>query len=308
MPKRQSSHIDQSAFISRPRSVALVTTLWLFGLATSLFLIGNWGRTVAVDNATIEESARTIIDADIAENRINTWFEDALAATSGGDSETVRSVADAVESRPEYRHAVDTIITAFIDSLFAVEGELATVDLDAALDPLVPVVASEFTQRGVPIEEAQIDEILDETSLVALDTGEAASMAAVVDDARVFLSNVVVAALVAMLLTAALAMKLSVERLAMARQLASRVMLAALSYAVILRLASWALDPNRGRSPAAGGLAVLLKSNAQIFALAGVLAASIVVSGSILGWRRRKAEAQQAPGSVHDETEELSSV
>jgi hypothetical protein len=301
--------LKRSAFgRTRPLSVALAVALWTFGLATSLFLLGMWGRTVLVDSPTLESSARSIIDADLATGRINTWFEEGLATAADLDSATARSVVSSIESRPEYQGAVDAIIGAFVDTLFATDGDLARVDLDAALSPLVPIVVGELVRRDVPVEVERIEDALDDAGVVELDTGEAASVAAVLTDAKVFLTQVVVVSLLGMFITALVAVSLAAERLAMVRQLSTRVMVAAVSYAVILRLAGWALDPRRGRSPIAGGTAMIFSSNSQVFLIFGGVAAGIAVIGYWFAVRDRDSAVARSQETVDDDTRELISV
>jgi hypothetical protein len=293
---------------TRPRSVALSVALWTFGLATSLFLLGMWGRTVVVDSHTLESSARTIIDADLAAGRINTWFEEGLASAADLDSDTARSVVSSIESRPEYRQAVDVIVGAFVDTLFATDGDNGRVDLDAALSPLVPIVASELAQRDVPVEVDRIEDALDDAGIIELDSGEAASIAAVVTDARIFLTEVVVVSLLAMFITALIAVSLATERLVMVRQLSTRVMVAAVSYAMILRIAGWALDPRRGRSPIVGGTAMIFSSNSQVFLFFAGIAAGIAALGYWLAARNRPAAVVPSQDTADDDTRELVSV
>ncbi len=295
---------------SPARKGALSIALWAFGLATSLFLIGMWGRTVSVDSVTIEESARTVIDADIATERINAWFEDGLAAAAATDSATVHTVAEEIQATPQYSAAVDVIIAQFIDSLFVPDGETSVLNLEDVLAPLVPVVVAEFEQRDVPVDPDRIEGVLDAAAAIELDAGEAASVVAVVEDARVFLSQVVLIALAMLLLTGTVAVYLTQERFAMVRTLATRVVMSALSYAVIFRLASWALDPTRGRSPIAGGGSVLLGSNGQVFLALAAGAGVVAVGGALVArGKKRSIETRAASlDSSDDDTRELAPV
>ncbi|GMR03067.1 MAG: hypothetical protein BMS9Abin20_1428 [Acidimicrobiia bacterium] len=291
----------------RARTGTLSVALWGFGLATSLFLIGTWGRAVVVDTPTIEETTRTIIDADVATVRINAWLEDGLAAATATDSDTVHTIAEAIEATPEYEAAVQVIIAQFVDSLFAPEGEDPVVDVERLLAPLVPVVVAEFQEREIPIDPGQIEGVLDAAGTIELDTGRAGSVASVVRDARVFLTQVVLVALALLLVTGVLAMYLADERFAMLRTLSTRVVLSAVSYAVVFRLASWALDPGRGRSPVAGGGSVLLGSNGQVFVFLAA-GAALVAGGGAWFARRRRCGLEKPADGVDDDTRELISV
>jgi hypothetical protein len=267
-----------------------------------------WGRTVVVDSGTLEDSARTIIDSDIAADRINTWFEEGLTTAAGIDSETARSVARAIESMPEYQESVDAIIAAFVDSLFATGGGTQGVDLDGALSPLVPVVAGELAERDIHVEVESIEDVLDDAGVLELDAGQAATIAAVVVDARVFLTQVVVVSLLGMLFAGALAVVLALEKYAMFRQLSTRVVVAALSYAVVLRLAGWALDPSRGRSPIAGSIGVLLSSNSDVLLILGAVAAGLAAAGYWLTSRTREPFVGHPDEPADSDTRDLVSV
>ena len=293
---------------TQPRSVALSVALWTFGLASSLFLVGMWGRTVAIDSATIEESARTVIDSDLATDRINTWFEEGLATAADLDSDTARSVVHAIETRSEYQEAVDSIIGAFVDTLFAEGGDTTSVDLDMALSPLVPIVADELVRRDVRVEVERIEEVLDDAGVVELDAGEAASVAAAVTDARAFLTQVVLVSLFGMLVTGLLAVSLASDHISMVKQLSTRVLVAAASYALILRLAGWALDPSRGRSPIVGGFSVIISSNSHVFLVFGGVAACVAAAVYWFTSRDLDPTPDEQRDVVDDDTREFASV
>jgi hypothetical protein len=90
--------------------------------------------------------------------------------------------------------------------------------------------------------------------------------------------------------------------------LATRVVLSALSFAILFRVGSWALDPQRGGSPIAGAGSILLASNSSVFlvaALGGSLLSAIV--GWLL-WRRRGAGTPVLPDETDADTKELVSI
>jgi len=128
-----------------------------------------------------------------------------------------------------------------------------------------------------------------------------------VRNARVFLTQVIVVGLAAMLTFGVVAIYLADRRFVMVRTLGTRVVIAATSYALILRVASWALDPQQGRSSIAGGGALLLGSNGQVFLILGSVAALVAVGGGSIAWRRKQATSQDVV-SEDDDTKELVSV
>ena len=73
----------------------------------------------------------------------------------------------------------------------------------------------------------------------------------------------------------------------MLRTLSMRVLLSALSFAVLFRLGAWALDPNGGRSPVATGGSIVLESNGHVFIIIAAVAAVVGGIGAWVAWRRR---------------------
>ena len=205
--------------------------------------------------------------------------------------------------------AVDTIVADFIAGLFAESGEDPVLRVEEAFAPLVPVVVNEFARRDVPVEEARIEEVLEEAAVIELDTGEAASVAAVVSEARTLLTWVVLVAAGALIVFGSLALMLSEYRFAMLRTLSTRILLSALTYALLFRVGAWALDPDRGRSPVLGGGSVLLDSNSHVFLIAAALAAITATIGGAVAWRRARPRVPVAPAlPADDDTRELVAI
>lgn len=290
-------------WVVRLRTTVLPIVLWAFGFATTMLLIGMWGRTVAVDSPTVQETAKTVVDSGLARERIYDWLEAGLATASGADSETARALATAVADRPEFSRAADAIIDDFIAGLFAEEGEDPVLHVEEALAPLVPVVVAEADQRDLPVEPSRIEEALDAASVIQLDTGEARTVAAVVDEAHGFLTLIVLLAGSAMVVAGTVAVALAERPYAMVRTLGTRVVVSAFTYAILFRVGSWALDPQRGRSPVLGGGSVLLGSNSHVFVVAGIVAAVIAATAGWIAWRRSRTPTAQR--REDDDTREL---
>ncbi len=298
----------QRARMARTRKLSLPVVLWVFSLTTSLLLIGMWGRTVTIDSSTVQEAARTVVDADLATDRVYTWLETGIETAAQTDSATAQAVAAAIADRPEFATAVDTIIDEFVAGLFADEGDDPVVHVEQALTPLIPVVVAEFDRRDVTVAPDQIESALDAASVIELDTGQAARVATVVGEARAVLTNVALLAASILLVTGGVAITLSDKRYAMVRTLSMRFVLSASSYAIVFRLASWALDPARGRSPVLGGGSVLLRSNVEVFVIPAVIAAVVAGVGGYAAWRRTKAKQQADAEPADDDTRELTTV
>lgn len=292
------------------RKGTLSVVMWVFGLSTTLLLVGLWGRAVTVDQATVAESAATVIDADIAQDRVMDWVEDALVQATSVSPAQAAATVESVRSTPEMQEAIDNLTAAFVGALFAPEGTDPVIDIDAAVRPAIPVIVTALAEQDVALEEPSVLAALDAADF-ELDTGEAAGVATVVREAHAVVTVGVVVALAVMALAGSAAVALSEERFAMVRTLAVRVVLSALSFSVFFRLGGWALDPDRGRSPIVGGTSVVLGSNGHVFLITAVIAAAVAFAGGWLAWRKRRARTQDpvvATSPTDDDTRELVAI
>ena len=285
--------------------------MWVFGLSTTLLLLGLWGRAVTVDEPTIAESAKAVVDAEVAQDRIYEWIGDAIAETQNVGNDQTTAVIEELRERPEIKLAIDDIVESFVAALFAPEGGSTVVDIHSAVEPVIPVVVSELSAQSVVVDEALLEAALDDASAIELDTGEVAGVAAVVKDAKTLVSRVVLFAFFSMTLAGVAAIALAERRYAMVRTLSIRVLLSSLSFAVLFRLGAWALDPNGGGTPVANGGAIILGSNGHVFLLIAVVAAGVGAAGGWVAWKRQRARLEATAieaDRADDDTKELISV
>jgi hypothetical protein len=299
---------ESSNRVSSTRRGALSIVMWVFGISTTLLLVAMWGRAITVDQSTVAESASVFIDSDIAQDRVVDWIEDAVVQTQAISPEDAGAVIENVRSTPQMNTAIHNLTAAFVDALFAPEGSDPVVDVRAAMEPAVPVIAQELAQRDLPITESMIVSVLDAND-VDMGSGDTTGVVSAVREARSLVTTAVVVALAVMMLAAATAVWLSEEKFAMVRTLGIRVLLSALSFALFFRLGGWALDPERGRSPIAGGAGVLLGSNGHVFVFTALIAAAVAAIGGWTAWRRKVViPTRSVVVPTDDDTRELVSI
>jgi hypothetical protein len=261
------------------RRLALPWILWLFGLSTTLLLVGLWGRAVTVDQDAIGRSTRAALSADVVTDRVYDLIGDGLVGATGISEEEAGGVVDEIRHYPEAEAAMDALVDDVVSALVASPGGDTTVDLAAALSPLVPSVVDELGRRGVDVPRDEVESAVDSIDPVALDGGATIPVGAVTEQARAVLTRGVVIAASILAIAGALAVGVSEERWSMIRSLATRIAFSALSFAALFRLGGWALDPDGGRSPLRRSGAILVGSNLDVFlvvaGLAGILAAAI---------------------------------
>ncbi len=288
---------------SRPRAATRFVALWVFGLATTLLLGGLWGRQVSGDQATLEASVRTTIAADIAGDRIGGWLADGIAVASGLPVPEVSDAVDAIASTPETERALAAVTDQLVSALLAPPGSEPVIDLASALEPTVPVLAGELRDRGLPADEQTIHAALEALDPIVLDAGDLVGLAGAAREAHGILTWVVVVALTVQLAAAGAVVAASTDRRDAVRTLALRLGMSAVSYAVLFRVGSWALDPRRGRAPVVAGGSVLLGSNLWVFAVVGGVACAVALAAA-----RRSDRPGDAAANVRDDTEELVAV
>ncbi len=278
-------------------------------MATTLLLVGLWGRAVVHDQPTIQASARSVVNAEIASDRIYSWIEDAVMASGDVDPETAEQVVSELADHPEIEIALESLVDQFVGALFVHEGDAATLELAETLGPVVPLISATLAQHDESIDTEVLTAALAQAEDVDLETGDAATVARIVNDARGVLSVIVVLALFALVLTGASAIWLSSSRLAMVRTLATRIVLSALSFTVLFRTGAWVLDPSGGGSPIASGSAILLGSNTHVFGLVGALSAAVALVVAWYVWRTRPAAGRGSdPLESDEDTRELASI
>jgi len=274
----------------------LSVVLWAFGLATTLLLLGLWGRAVAHDESTVQASARSVVSTEVAIDRIYSWMAEGVGAYPDVDAAMAEQVIVDLREHPEIETVVEAVVAQFVGALFIPEGEVATIALADSIEPLVPLVVAGLADHDVTVDEATLVAALANAETIDLETGDAATIIRIVEDARSFLSVIVVLAAGTLLLTGTSAVWLSADRLAMMRKLATRILMSALSFGVLFRFGSWVLDPERGGSSIAGGGSILLGSNGEVFIIAALGAVGVAGGVVWLVWRRAIRLGNVGPG------------
>jgi hypothetical protein len=280
--------IDAANSPSRLRKTGLSLTVWVFSVCTTLLLIGLWGRAVASDQVTLEESTRAVLESELVNDRVVAWLGEGFAAAeSRGGSDAAELVAR-LESAPEMQRAVDNLIDEVVAAALAPPGKSSVIDVAVVLAPVIPVVRESVGEDDLAAGLNSIQSTVDELSPIVLPAApDAPGNASVAEGAVSVLNTVGIAALMGMLLTGGAATWLSADPVARLRELAIRVSVSAVTFAVILRAGSWAVDPRGGRSPIAAGGAVLLASNGMLLAMVALAAAASAAVLTVWVKRRR---------------------
>ncbi len=301
-------------FAKRPtvRGFAVGSFMWVFGLAASLLLGSLWGRAVTEDRPTLETTAAHAVENRIVADRLTAWAGEILVAAADELTlEQGEAIVRAVWGTPEGQRAVRLLTSSVVDAALAPAGSEVVIDAAPALAPLVDELTQAFRVVGNPVERGEVEAVIDRIQPLTVIADDQLPMGAVVQVRR-FLTQALLVAAATMIVAGLLALAISANRAATVRALALRMTLTALSFAVMLRVGAWALDPSGGAAPLRRGGSVLLGSNVHVPLLVAAIAAASALGAGLLIWRRGlpsgdvagPTDLQPAPTPVAQGTEQ----
>jgi len=288
----------------RARRGTLAVVLWAFGFASTVLLLGLWGRTVTTDQATIEDTARAALSSEVVSERITGWVGDALDSTLA-DAEQVNAIVTRVTAAPQFDKVLDELVRTVVEAAMADPATEPQFDLAAAVEPIVPVVVNELGAQGIDVPRDEINAAVAAGAAAILDGEQTTTITDVAQQTRSFLTTVLVVGLAAIILLGALAIALAKEPLPMFRSLATRLAVSALTFVIVLRVGAWAIDPSRGRSPLPQGGEVLLASNHLVLLLVTGAGLAVALSTGVVIRNRRAAMRRHLSESDYDEADTL---
>jgi len=261
----------------RPRSLAFSVVLWMFGFFTTMLLVGLWGRSIATDEVTLEASARAVLESELVNERVEDWLADAVAAATAAAPEDVAVSIDRIVTSPEVDRVLDDLVDQTIAAALAPAGTATTIDITGSIGDAVPVIVDSLRHQGIEADADSVRAAVLTAPSLVLGNDDQRLVADAVRGAEGFLTRVFLVGLAGMALNGAAAIAMSRDRTRQLRELAVKIALSATSFALLLRIGGWAVDPNGGRSSVAGSGAILLRSNGHV--LAYVALAAVVLAG-----------------------------
>lgn len=267
------------------RAAGRSAVLWLFGIFTTLVLVGLWGRSVAADEITLEEGARAVLESELVNRRMTDWVTEAVTQMSSVAPDQTANLVDEVVASPELDQAIAEVVDATVEAALAPPDQPSSLDLQPALERLEPAIDRALASTGLPLDSTVVTGAFDDLVFSSNDMELASNTVA---GARAFLTRVVMIGLAGLLVTGAIAVWTAEDRIAQIRSLSWRIALSAFTFAVMLRLGAWAVDPTGGRSPIAAGGAVVLGSNGHVPAIIMVVFAVVGAAASTVVVRRRR--------------------
>lgn len=244
---------------------------WVFGLATTVLLLSFWGRAVVVDTDELADSVAPISESEEVTGRFSDWMTTQMV-DSGVPEEMAGEAATLSLFTPEVKQALASLVGEVVIAAAEPAPEGTAVDMAEIFAPTVPAVAASLASQGIPAPEAQVAAIVDGLDpLVIREPGEEPIVGPASPVAR-RLGIASVLALVAMVVFGAMYVLVADNRVKAMRTLSTRFAVGALTFALLLKLGSWILDPGGGRAPVSESISELADSKWLIPAFIGVAA------------------------------------
>lgn len=243
----------------RSRRFALGVAGWVFGLAATVLLGSIWGRAVVVDTGELADTLSPLAASELVAGRISAWLEAELTTAGLGEAEAAQA-AGRVLAHPGVGPVVEQLVAEGVEAAATGDPGSTSVDVAAILAPASGQITSGLNEAGVPVTDEQVVAALSRLDpIVVRDPADRPLIGAASPLATSLGTAAILGAgLMAISGTAYIAM--SRDRLRALRSLVTRFALGALSFAVILRIGSWLVDPEGGRAPFRESVALLANS------------------------------------------------
>jgi hypothetical protein len=277
----------------RSRRLAVGVAGWVFGLASTVLLVGIWGRAVVVDTNELADTLSPLAAGDMVSDRLATWLEAELVE-AGVDSAGASVAADQVLAHPSVGPVLEQLVAEGVEAAASADPTGASVDVAAILLPASGQISTGLNQAGVPVTTQQVEAALTQLDpLVVRDPSDRPFVGASSPLAANLGTAAMLGALL-MLVAGTSYVAMSRDRMRAFRALLTRFALGALSFAVLLRLGSWLADPEGGRAPFWESFALLANSKWLVPLSIGLVAMAAALMARVLRRRIRPAAVSRS--------------
>lgn len=244
---------------------------WVFGLATTVLLLSFWGRAVVVDTDELADNVAPLSESEEVTGRFSDWMTTQLV-DSGVPHYEAGEAATLSLFTPEMKQALASLVLEVVDAAAEPDPGGTAVDMASIFAPTVPAVTASLASQGIPAPEAQVGAVVAGLDpLVIREPGVEPIVGPASPVAR-RLGIASVLAAVALVVFGAIYVLVAGNRMRAMRTLSTRFAVGALTFALLLKLGSWVLDPGGGRAPVSESVSELANSKWLIPAFIGVAA------------------------------------
>lgn len=280
---------------NRSRRFAIGTAGWVFGLASTVLLVGIWGRAVVVDTNELADTLSPLAAGEMVSDRISAWIEEELVGV-GVDGAGASAAADQVLAHPSVGPVLEQLVAEGVEAAASADPNGASVDVAAILVPAAGQITAGLNEAGVPMTTDQVEVALSQLEpLVIRHPADRPFVGA----SSPLASNLGTAAMLGallMLFSGSAYVVMSRDRMRAARTVLTRFALGSLSFAVLLRIGAWLVDPAGGKAPFRESFALLADSKWMVPLTIGLVA----MAAAAIAWLFRKRVRPAAASRSED--------
>jgi hypothetical protein len=241
-----------------------------------------------VDTNELADTLSPLAAGDMVSDRLATWLEAELV-NAGVDGVGASVAADQVLAHPSVGPVLEQLVAEGVEAAASGDPGGGTIDVAAILLPASGQITTGLNEAGVPVTDEQVEAALARLDpLVIRDAADQPFVGA----ASPLAANLGTAAMLGgllMLFAGTAYIVMSMDRMRALRALLTRFALGALSFAVLLRIGSWLVDPEGGRAPFRESFALLANSKWMVPLTIGLVAMAAAIVFRVFRRRVRPA-------------------
>jgi hypothetical protein len=238
-----------------------------------VLLGGIWGRAVIVDTSELADALSPLATSELVAGRISSWLESELASAGVGEAEAAVA-AGRVLAHPGVGLVIEELVAEGVEAAATGDPRGTSVDAAAILAPATSEIAVGLNEAGVPVTREQVDAALSRLDPIAIRDPADRPLIGAASPLATSLGTAAILGGILMAMSGTAYVMMSPDRVQAFRSLVTRFALGALSFAVILRIGSWLVDPEGGRAPFRESVALLANSKWMLPLTIGLAAAS----------------------------------
>ena len=131
----------------------------MFGLASTVLLVGIWGRAVVVDTNELADTLSPLAAGDMVSDRLATWLEAELV-NAGVDGVGASVAADQVLAHPSVGPVLEQLVAEGVEAAASGDPDGGTIDVAAILLPASGQITTGLNEAGVPVTNEQVEAAL----------------------------------------------------------------------------------------------------------------------------------------------------
>jgi hypothetical protein len=278
---------------NRSRRFAVGVAGWVFGLASTVLLVGIWGRAVVVDTNELADTLSPLAAGDMVSDRLATWLEAELV-NAGVDGIGASVAADQVLAHPSVGPVLEQLVAEGVEAAASGDPNGGTVDVAAILLPASGQITTGLNEAGVPVTNDQVEAALARLDLLVIRDSSDQPFIGASSPLAANLGTAAMLGALLMLFAGTAYIVMSIDRMRAIRALLTRFALGALSFAVLLRLGSWLVDPEGGRAPFRESFALLANSKWMVPLTIGLVAMAAAIVFRVFRRRVRPAAGSRS--------------